>query len=212
VAGQKVRPPTLTFSPDAPVALPLTADSTTTDSSRLSSDLRQLSLDPSGSSPAAVVRKQKFVPGHRSRASGPSASVLVHATIPEEQLYDAPAGTGTPGLSRSPASSPLSDAYDFPSPIFLLSREPDIVAFDDDPESFEVIRGWRTWERDAHYEYGRSQATWADTDVSHEELARKWPCSASSWRHQWHTHRPLSSTDFTPPKKLSQVQAFVQER
>lgn len=153
------------------------ADSMGTDSSRLLLNLRQLSLDSSATSPAGTTRKPKFVPGHRSRLSGPSASVLVHATIPEEQPYDGPVattGTGTPGLSCSPASSPLSDAYDFPSPIFLLSREPDIVAFDDDPDSFEAIRGWRTWERDAQYEYGRSQAMWADTNLSFEELARQW--------------------------------------
>jgi len=50
--------------------------------------------------------------------------------------------------------------------VFIHGREPDIAAYDDDPDAMEAMRGWHEWERDAKYEHGKSVAEWKDTEFS----------------------------------------------
>lgn len=81
-----------------------------------------------------------------------------------------------PSLCGSPSTPSTGNSLDssFPSPMFLRGREPDIAAYDDDPETMEAMRGWREWERDARYEHGKSQAKWVDTEYSAAMMASEY--------------------------------------
>jgi hypothetical protein len=79
-----------------------------------------------------------------------------------------------PELSRSPSPPPSGHSWgsgEFPSPLFLHGREPDIVS-NRTAEELESMKSWREWERDASFEFEHSIASWKDTEASLAELSR----------------------------------------
>ncbi|KAL7412370.1 hypothetical protein BDY24DRAFT_392698 [Mrakia frigida] len=189
------RPSTLVFSPAPPDTPPMTSpsasESSYAQSNRSSLDLNLLVVSlASNSGVTTRSRTRNQGAGHRRRTSGAAGPVVVQATIHEERSLNSlrDLNSSPPGLSRSP-SPPSTGSLDssFPSPVFIHGREPDIAAYDDDPDAMEAMRGWHEWERDAKYEHTKSVAEWKDTEFSMALMA-----------------------NFQPPTKAKAVKKFVE--